>query len=41
VAKFNLEDPGFKMKKRAEMERELERRREACERQASITHSRF
>ena len=36
-----LEDPGFKMKERARLERELERWREAYERQVSITHSRF
>ena len=36
-----LEDPGFRMKERAKLEKELERWKEAYERQVSITHSRF
>ena len=36
-----LEDPGFKMKEKAKLEKELERWKDAYERQVSITHSRF
>ena len=36
-----LEDPGFKMKEKAKLERELKRLKDAYEKQVSITHSRF
>ena len=36
-----LEDPGFKTKQRAKLESELDRWKDAYEKQVSITHSRF
>lgn len=36
-----LEDPSFKMKQRAKLEKELQRWKDAYEKQVSITHSRF
>ena len=36
-----LQDPSFKMKERIKLEKELQRWKDAYERQVSITHSRF
>jgi len=36
-----LEDPSFKMKEKSRLERELEKWKDAYEKQVSITHSRF
>ena len=36
-----LKDPGFKMRERAKLEKELQRWKDAYEKQVSITHSRF
>ena len=36
-----LEDPSFRMRERAKLQRELARWKDAYDRQVSITHSRF